>query len=421
MTFRKALLVLADRQETRIRLGLFRVRRVLKRLGDPHMTLPCIHVAGTNGKGSSCAILESVLRAGGRRTGLYLSPHLRSVRERIQVSGRMIPERGFARLLGQVLAAERKDELTYFELLTCVAFLYFRERQVESAVLETGLGGRLDATNVVAKPLACVITSIDYDHRQWLGATLPLIAAEKAGIIKRGVPVFCPTLPPAAMSVILRKAKSLKAPLTVVDRPFSTRAADWKRNRQVLSDGRGSFTLSLLGSRQGRNAALAKAVLDRVSPVSARVWSQGLRQVRLPARFNVLTRRGKIAVVDGAHNPEAMGELVRTLRGSGLGKVRWIIGLMKDKDRVAVVGRLAPLLKDAVATAPPGARALPAPVLADELRRQAPCALVRVQADAAAAVRGWFRDPAAPETAVICGSFYLAAQALNILNGGRHG
>ncbi|MCX5795674.1 MAG: bifunctional folylpolyglutamate synthase/dihydrofolate synthase [Elusimicrobia bacterium] len=423
MTFREALRVLAERQENRILLGLSRVRGVLKRLGNPHKNLPCVHVAGTNGKGSTCAILESVLRAEGKRTGLYLSPHLESVRERIQVGGEMIPERDFARLLGRTLAADTKDELTYFELLTCVAFLHFQGSRVEVAVLETGLGGRLDATNVVPKPLACVISSIDFDHMQWLGRSLARIAAEKAGIIKRGVPVFCPTLPGAALSVVKRTAGALRAPLTVVDRPFLTRSVHWKMNRQVLSDGRRSFALSLLGSRQGGNAALAKAVLDRVSPVSAESWSRGLRRVRLPARFNVLTKHGKTAVVDGAHNPEAMGELARTLKGFRPGRVRWILGLMKDKDKGAVVGRMASMLTDAVATAPPGSRALPAAALADELRRQAPRASVQVEAEAAAAVRGWLCDPAAPRTAVVCGSFYLAAEALRIIGkapGGGH-
>jgi dihydrofolate synthase/folylpolyglutamate synthase len=176
----------------------------------------------------------------------------------------------------------------------------------------------------------------------------------------------------------------------------------------------------LLGSRQGRNAALAEAVLGCVCPVSAAAWRRGLRTVHLPARCDVLRRDGRTAVLDGAHNPEAMGELVRTMKASGPGAVRWILGLMKDKDKAAVVRRLAPLLKDAVATAPPGARALPAAVLAEELRRQAPRAAIRVEADAAAAVRGWLADPAAPKTAVVCGSFYLAAAALKILNGDSH-
>jgi dihydrofolate synthase/folylpolyglutamate synthase len=404
MTYAAALRVLERRQESRIRLGLGRVRRVVRRLGDPQEHLPCIHVAGTNGKGSTCAILESVLRAAGARTGLYLSPHLSSVRERIQVRGRMIPERDFARLLGRVLAAERRDRLTYFELLTCVAFLHFRERKADAVVLETGLGGRLDATNVVSRPLACVITSLSFDHTQWLGGTLSAIAGEKAGIIKRGVPVFCPALPRPALAVVSRRARALGAPLRVV-RPLGRRAV---------------AGLPLLGCRQGANAALAKAVLERVRPSSLRAWRRGLASVRLRGRCEIVRRGGRTVLVDGAHNPEAAEALARTWRGLRLGRARWIMGIMKDKDRAGVVGRLAPLIADAVAVAPRHPRALPAAELARELRRQAPDAAVRTAAGTAAALRGWLREPSAPKTAVVCGSFYLAAEALRALEGGRH-
>ena len=404
MTYAAALRVLARRQESRILLGLCRIRRVLGRLGGPHEGLPAIHVAGTNGKGSTCAILESVLRAAGARTGLYLSPHLSSVRERIQVSGRMIPEREFARLLGRVLAAEHRGRLTYFELLTCVAFLHFRERKADAVVLETGLGGRLDATNVVPRPLACVITSIGFDHTQWLGTTLSAIAGEKAGIIKRGVPVFCPALPRPALEVVVRRARALGAPLRVV-RPLGRRAI---------------AGLPLLGCRQGVNAALAKAVLERVRPSSLRAWRRGLASVRLRGRCEIVRRGGRTALVDGAHNPEAAEALARTWRGLRLGRARWIMGIMKDKDRAGVVGLLAPLIADAVAVAPRNPRALPAAELARELRRQAPAAAVRTAAGTGAALRGWLRDPSAPKTAVVCGSFYLAAEALKTLQGGRH-
>ncbi|MBI5239208.1 MAG: bifunctional folylpolyglutamate synthase/dihydrofolate synthase [Elusimicrobia bacterium] len=404
MTYAAALRVLNRRHESRIRLGLSRVRRVLRRLGDPHEGPPAIHVAGTNGKGSTCAILESVLREAGCRTGLYLSPHLSSVRERIQVSGRMIPERDFARLLGRVLAAEGRDRLTYFELLTCVAFLHFQEREVATAVLETGLGGRLDATNVVSRPLACVITSLSFDHMQWLGKTLPRIAEEKAGIIKPGVPVFCPALPRPALEVVSRRARALGAPLRVV-RPLG----------ELATAG-----LPLIGCRQRGNAALAKAVLERVMPSSLRAWRRGLASVRLRGRCEIIHRGGKTALVDGAHNPEAAEALARTWRGLRLGRARWIVGIMKDKDRAGVVGRLAPLIGDAVAVAPRHPRALPAARRAEEIRRQAPAAAVRTAPKTGAALRRWLKDPAAPRTAVVCGSFYLAAEALRALQGGGH-
>ena len=420
MTYAAALDLLAARQETRIRLGLARLRRSLRRLGNPQAAWPCLHVAGTNGKGSTCAILESVLRAAGYRTGLYLSPHLGCVRERIQVNGRAVCEADFARLLGRVLAADPAAELTYFELLTAVAFLYFREQGTQAVVLETGLGGRLDATNVVGKPVACVITSISHDHTQWLGRSLPRIAAEKAGIIKAGVPVFCAALPPAALRVMTRRAAALRAPLTVVKRAWPSVFVNWRANRQVLRDGRTRYELSLLGSRQGRNAALARAVLDGVRstwPVPRAAWSRGLCRVRLPGRFMVLRRGGRTAIVDGAHNPEAMGELARTLGASPWNgrRLRWIFGIMRDKDCRSVVSRVAPRLHDVVAVAAPNPRAFPAGALAAELRRQAPRAAVRTVADAASALRQWRTDPAAPRTALVCGSFYLAAEAIAAL------
>jgi len=367
--------------------------------------------------------LESVLRAAGFRTGLYLSPHLESVRERIQVGGRMIPEREFSRLLGLVLAADRQEELTYFELLTCVAFLHFQERQVEAAVLETGMGGRLDATNVVAKPLASVITSISLDHTQWLGKALSRIAFEKAGIIKPAVPVFCPALPGVALSVVKKTAKALQAPLTVVGRPFKTLAVDWRRNRQVFGDGRSRFGLSLLGSRQGQNLALAKAVLDglaKVLPVSGAAWRRGAGGVRLPGRCEVVRWQGKTAIIDGAHNPEAMGAFARFLSDSPWREkpVLWIMGVMKDKDLAGIVRPVAGRIEAACAVEPGNARDLSAAALAAELRRQAPRAVVWVTPDPAQALRDWHRSPTSPGTAVVCGSFYLAGAALKTLRGG---
>src|SRR5208282_6773973 len=182
MKFRRALEILTARQETRIQLGLTRVRRHLKSLGDPQEAFDSIHVAGTNGKGSVCAFLDSVLREAGFKVGLYISPHLESILERIRVNGRWIPPKDFARLMERTLRREAGNRLTYFELVTSIAFQYFQESKVDIAVLETGLGGRYDATNVVQKPLATLIPTVDYDHMDFLGWTLASIAREKAGI-----------------------------------------------------------------------------------------------------------------------------------------------------------------------------------------------------------------------------------------------
>jgi dihydrofolate synthase/folylpolyglutamate synthase len=421
MTFKTALRLLEARQECRIELGLQRLRRCLRRLGDPQNATPCIHVAGTNGKGSTCAILESVLRAGGFRTGLYLSPHLRDMGERIQIGGRPIARLDFARHLGRVLRSEAPEKLTYFELLTATAFLAFREAGVEVAVLETGLGGRLDATNVVRRPLASIITSIDLDHVQWLGPTLRSVAKEKAGIIKPRVPVFCPRLPAAAGKVVSGRARRLRAPLTIA-RSWRIASARWRQNAQLVSDGRRRDTLRLLGSAQGANVGLVKAALSGLEgrlPVSRSAWRTGLRQVRLPGRFEVRACGPRTAIIDGAHNPQAMGELAKTLAASPWRRrrVRWIIGLMRDKDVSGVIGRVAPWLEDVVTVTPPNPRALSAQDLAAEIARQAPGACVRACPDAAAALRGWRRDGEAPSVAVICGSFYLAGLAAGVLGG----
>lgn len=413
MTFKQALEALDFRQETRIVLGLKRLAKPLKRLGNPHLALNAVHVAGTNGKGSVCAMLASAFAQAGFQTGLYTSPHLWDVRERIQVDGRLIPRSTFARLLKTVLQADREKRLTYFEILTFMAFLYFRERRVQVAVLETGLGGRLDATNVIPKPLASVITSIAMDHMAFLGDTLPKIASEKAGIIKRGRPVFCAALAPAALKVVRARARVLQAPLFLVREPHRVTKTDWSRGFQVLRDSSGErYALDLLGGRQPHNAALAEAVL-KAGGVSARDIRLGLARAQWPCRFQVVRRGKKTAILDGAHNPEAAVTLARTWKASPWAKVRarWILGVMKDKDAGGILKPLAPFLKEVVLVRPPSLRAMEPAELASFVRRAAPKAHVTIERDPDTAVRSWLKEPSAPSAAVIAGSFYLAAAA----------
>lgn len=412
MNYRSALAALEARQETRIELGLTRVRAHLARLGNPHEKVPAFHVAGTNGKGSTCAMLESVLRASGRRVGLYISPHLLTPRERIQVDGKPVSEREFARLTAKALRAEGKSKLTYFELLTSVAFLAFAEAGCDAAVLETGLGGRLDATNAVTRPLAAVVTSIDFDHMQFLGNTLGAIAREKAGIFKRGRPALCPELPAAAMRAMRRAAPNL----TVVRRAWTARAVDWRRGVQVLRSPEGrDYRLSLLGARQGRNAALARAAVEASGlRVSESAWRRGLAAVRWPARFETIRLGPKTLIVDGGHNPEAARALAETWRRSPWSRrpARFVLGLMRDKDAAGVLGPLAPFLREAAVVRPPSPRAMEPLALADAVRRAAPRARVIVERDAKSALSAWRRDPKAPPVAVCAGSLYLAGAAL---------
>ena len=382
MTFRRALELLEARQETRIELGLSRVRRHLARLGDPQEKVPCFHVAGTNGKGSTCAILASVLRAAGYRVGLYTSPHLLDVRERIRVNGEPISRADFAKLM------PRDERLTYFELLTVLAFKYFAEKKCDVMVLETGLGGRLDATNVVRAPLAAVVTSISFDHEAFLGSTLRAIAREKAGIFKAGRPAVSPDIPQL--------------------RPAS-------RGRRIIVRRPWNVELPLRGEKQRWNAALARAAVDAAGiAVSDGAWRRGLAAVKWPGRFDVIKLGPKTLIVDGAHNPEASAALAATWKGSRWSRrpARWIIGIMRDKDAEGVLRPLARFLENVVLVRPPSPRALDAFELAAAVRRVAPRARITVEHEPAKAIAAWRRDPRAPKVAVCAGSLYLAGAAL---------
>jgi len=414
MTFAEALAVLEARQETRVELGLERMRAHLARLGDPQEQVPCFHVAGTNGKGSTCAMLDSVLRASGRRTGLYISPHLQSPRERVKVDGKPISERAFAAAVARALKADPRGELTYFELMTSIAFQHFASARCDVAVLETGLGGRLDATNVVAAPLAAVVTSIDFDHMSYLGNTLAKIAGEKAAIFKAGRPAVYPELPPSAAAVVGRAAR-IGAPV-LVRRAWRTTGVQWARGRQMLRAPNGRrYALSLLGTRQGRNAALARAALDASGlNIAETAWRRGLASVRWPGRFEVVRLGRRTAIVDGGHNPEAARALAATWRETPWARrpARWILGLLKDKDAAGVIAPLAPNLRDVVLVRPPSPRALAPLELAAVVRRKAPRARVTVENDVSAALKAWRADRSAPDVAVVAGSLYLAGAAL---------
>jgi dihydrofolate synthase/folylpolyglutamate synthase len=412
MTFRSALAKLDARSEGRIELGLDRVREHLSRLGDPQEKVPCFHVAGTNGKGATCAILAAVLRTAGYRTGLYVSPHLLNVKERISVDGAPISSARFARLLERAFAADPGSKLTYFELLTSVAFLHFAERRCDVVVLETGLGGRLDATNVVTSPLAALVTSIDFDHQEYLGGTLARIAAEKAGIFKRGRPALTAATAPAALRVLRRAAPNLET----VARPWKTVAVDWDGGAQDLRSHAGRrYKLRLLGERQGRNAALAHAAVAASGlVVDERAWKKGLAKVDWRGRFEVVRLGKRRLIIDGAHNPEAARALAATWKATPWARVgaRWILGLLRDKDATGVFAPLAPHLRDVVLVRPPSPRAADPLELSHSVRRAAPAARVTLERSVAAAISAWRRDATAPDVAVCAGSLYLAGAAL---------
>jgi len=354
-----------------IKFGLGNIRAVLDDLGRPHHRFPSILVAGTNGKGSVCAMLSEILVRSGLRTGLYTSPHLVSVEERIRINGRPIPVRDFCRLLTQVKAScgrllrgkKLSAPLTYFEHLTAMAFLYFREKNVDVAVLEVGMGGRFDATNVVT-PLVSVITSISLDHQKFLGSTLGRIAFEKAGIIKPGVPVVCGPESGAAYLMIRRRAHESGAPFIPVfsgtSRLRARRDKSGYRFVFVTDDQTWRFKPRLAGIHQGRNAAIALIAAS----VLGRTWRrldrctivEGIQRAKWPGRLEAYGRK-PLVVLDGAHNRDGTAALAAYARDFMPRPLFLVFGVMRDKDIRPMVRTLFPRAKRVFVTTIPTHRA----------------------------------------------------------------
>lgn len=343
-----------------VKLGLKTTRALMKEMEVDPLQLPCVHVAGTNGKGSVSAMLESVLREAGLRTALYTSPHLIRFNERIRVRGEPIPDSDLIRLLDlaegadQRQAAESGGRLgTFFELTTTVALKWFLSQQVQFAVLETGMGGRLDSTNVVT-PLLSVITEVGLEHASFLGNTVEEVAAEKAGIIKPGRPVITGKQSPEVMRVIEKQAAEAGSPVLRADEQLSVRRLSQNLDGQRLSvetaDGSWApFTLPLLADFQLENCALAITALEWMRnslglPLTPDIIRAGLARTRWLGRCQV-ARRDPVFVVDVAHNPDAaraLAAFLKSLRGNK--PVVLICGMLKDKDAEGFFRLLKPVV-----------------------------------------------------------------------------
>lgn len=342
-----------------IKPGLEMTLELLNRLGNPHHSFAAIHVAGTNGKGSVCAMLDSVLRQTGLRVGLYTSPHLVQFNERIRVNGVMISDEELADLFSdmEVQAKEVSSagrEVTFFEFTTVLAFEYFKRKNVQVAVVETGMGGRLDSTNVLT-PLISIITRIGLDHTAYLGDTLEAIAGEKAGIIKSGRPVVCGATPDEAMAVIQAAARTGKAHLVDVTQSVSVRRVSQDLNGQkvAITSGEvdyGTVTLKLLGKHQLENIATVIAALETLSGCSplkipVELIRAGLAATRWPGRLEVLEQIPPM-ILDGAHNPDGARALAVTLKELLKGKkVGLIWGMCDDKDALGFAKAMGAIVK----------------------------------------------------------------------------
>lgn len=399
---------LAARRRFGMRPGLDTIRAVMAALGNPQDTLRCIHVAGTNGKGATAAMLDSVLRAAGCRVARYTSPHLVSLNERFFLDGAPAPQDELEAAADKVfpviarLEREQGLEVTFFEALTAVAFVLFARRRPDVTVLETGLGGRLDATNVISSPLVSVITRIGLDHCDWLGTTHAAIATEKAGIVKPGRPVVCGAMPPEALDAIRAVAARQGAPLVC--------AAPW-----TPPPG-----FALFGAFQKENAATVKAALDVLKgegfAISDAAIADGLAHVVWPGRCQRVTKNGATYVVDGAHNPDAATALARVLKDEGLRRIGLVAGFCGDKDIAGHLRTLAPLVARAWAVPIRNDRSLAPDAVAAHMRAAGiaaaeACATVPKGLSAAAA---WARETG--NAVVVCGSLFLAGEALVALD-----
>ena len=350
--------------------GLDRIRTLLSALGDPHRQLRFVHVAGTNGKGSTAAMLDSCLRCAGYRVGLFTSPYINRFNERIQVDGVPIPDADLVRLVEQVqpAASAMADVPTEFELITALGMLYFVQTRCDIVVLEVGLGGALDSTNVIGPPECAVITALGMDHVKELGPTLADIAAAKAGIIKPGSPVVSYGGDPEAGRVIEAAAAAAHAPLTVVDFSKLTLRDAGLDGQTFDYDGLEGLTLSLLAGYQPRNAAVA---IEALRALRGRGWQipdsairQGLAQVRWPGRFELL-RRDPPFLLDGSHNAHGMRATAESLRARFPGKkFVFLVSIMADKDADEMLRLLLPLAKGFVTVTAASPRAIPAGELA---------------------------------------------------------
>uniref|UniRef100_UPI003FEF63AB bifunctional folylpolyglutamate synthase/dihydrofolate synthase n=2 Tax=Gemmiger formicilis TaxID=745368 RepID=UPI003FEF63AB len=405
--------------------GLARMQNLCDHLGNPEKELQCIHIAGTNGKGSLAAMTSSILTAAGYKTGLTISPYVVDFRERFQIDGEMIPPRTLANLTGKVLdaidaiEAEGGEKPVEFEAVTALAFLWFAREKCDLVVLETGLGGRCDATNVVPHKLVAAITKIGYDHMEVLGDTLDKIAAEKAGIIKEGtVVVNYPDQPAEAMGPILTAAAEAHTSIITPDKDDLTLLRG-KRLENRIDYGGYRAALGLPGTHQANHAAMAVEIALALwrefgYDISDDAILQGLADARMPARIEVL-RRHPLLLLDGCHNLDGAKMLAATLtRADFEENLVGVLGVLADKDYKDMLSDLAPCFAKIYTVTPNCPRALSAEELQKEARFHTDAEAADSVADAIRKAVD-YADENNLAGVVVCGSLYLAAEARPLL------
>jgi dihydrofolate synthase/folylpolyglutamate synthase len=416
--FQQSLDYLYGLQKYGIKFGLNCTENLLERVGNPHRKTRFIHIAGTNGKGSTAAILSRILFNHGVKVGLYTSPHLVRFTERFRLNDKEVSAERILRVFEEIRATlDVRQPPTFFETVTAMAFLYFAEEQADFVIAETGLGGRLDATNVIS-PEVSVITNVGFDHQEFLGSTLSSITREKAGIIKQGVPVVTGALQPVAQGILKTTCMNKAAPLYRFKYDFRVRQkSNGSFQYRGIKRQLPSLSLNLRGSHQVGNAALALATLEileqkRLISLWPELIERAVREVRWPARLEVLETSPTI-VLDGAHNPQGAESLRDALKESfTYKKLHLVMGIMADKDILGILRRLLPMAETAIFTRPRYARA----ANPDDIRKMARPYIQKyyVISDSASAIQE-ARHLAGPDDLIcITGSLYFAGEVKQI-------
>ena len=402
--------------------GLDRIKILLERLGNPEKSLRCIHVAGTNGKGTVCSFLASVLKTAGYKTGLYTSPYIVDFRERIRVDGEMISEEELEEVTETVRNEIEKLRLediiiTEFEAVTAAAFLYYKKMGCDFVVLETGLGGRFDATNVIERPLASVITSISLDHVNILGDNVAEIAYEKCGIIKNGCPVVTNSAQPAdALRMIKEQAEMRNSPISVAETEEIRVLDESIKGSDIYYRGRSVF-VPFPGKHQAENCITALTVIDLMKEqgiaISEKAVREGIANTRNPARCEVVSETPLI-ILDGCHNEDSAKALCSVIEKHLKGKkITALMGMMADKDISKVLSLLLPHFDNVLTVTPSNPRAITAAELAQKIKTLGTDA--KSFEDTETAYKYAVENISENDVLIVCGSLYLCSDVYNII------
>lgn len=411
-------------QKFGMKFGLRNIRELLRYAGDPHKKFPSVHVAGTNGKGSTSSLIAAALTAAGYRVGLYTSPHIVRFNERIRINGAMISGDDLSRFADVFRRKIDVLNATFFEATTAIAFTYFAEEKIDIGVIETGLGGRLDATNVLT-PVVSVITSIGRDHTEHLGSTLREIAREKGGIIKQGIECVTGVGAGPALRELKKIARRRDARLIQVEVVTTLEYAETRIRRQIFSISTlknrfEGLIVPLLGDHQLQNACTALVTLEQLQskgydvpqPCIRSGFRAVLQLTGIRGRFEILRSRPKV-VLDVAHNPDGVAAVVHALGGIRYGQVHLVFGVMRDKDYRQMIRTLSGLQPIVYAVCPSLERALPAATIAKVFERMQ--CRARSYRSVSRGVRAALHAQRAGDLVLVCGSHYVAGEALPVV------